>query len=286
MEEEKKRHFFLNLLIIFILLLIGLYLYARFYEPRNLKVKEYRISSKELPTSFSGIKIVHISDIYFGNTTHIENLDKVVEKINILKPDLVLFTGNLFGNNIKKAESVTKSLSKIDSTLGKYAVKGNKDYVLEFDTIMESSGFKILKNEYELIYNEGLTPIFICGLNSSLKEEVNLNNCLNYYKDKVEDLYTPKYKIFMVHEGDTSNKILDSDIEVNLILSGNSLNGTINIPYYGPLIIPKGSKEYFSPHYKRENTEIYISSGIGTDKYPYRLFNPSSFNLYRLKSLQ
>ncbi len=284
-QEPKKSHILLNIFIIIVILIIGLYLYARYVEPSKLIVKEYKISSENIPSNFSGIKIVHFTDLYWGNTTYDENLEKLVERINELKPDLILFTGNLAASN-KNIEKLTERLSNLNASLGKYAVKGNKDYDIDYDSIMSQSGFKILSNEYDLIYNEGLTPIYICGLNSSLKETVNLDNCLNYLETLEEGIYNPKYKIIMVHEGDVTKKILKEDIKFDLILSGNSLNGTIDLPYYGPLFIPKGSKEYISPHYTRGNTEIYISSGIGTDKYPYRVFNPPSFNLYRLKSLQ
>lgn len=284
--EEKKPHFFINLFLFLIILILGVYLYARYYEPSRFIVKEYRIASEEIPTNFSGIKIIHITDIYFGNTTDLKNVEVMVEKINELKPDIILFTGNLFGNNVKKVEELKSILMKLDSNLGKYAVKGNNDYIDEYSSFMEEINFKVLNNEYDLIYNEGLTPIYLCGLTSSLKEGVNIENCVNGYKTLEEDSYKPNYKIFMVHEGDVAKEIMTSDVKANLILAGNSLNGTINLPYYGQLIIPKGSKEFFGSHYKREDTEIYVSSGLGTDQYPYRLFNPPSINFYRLKSLQ
>ena len=127
-EKENKGHLLLNIFILFIILLIGLYLYARYVEHDKLIMKEYKIESKKIPSNFSGTKIVHISDIYFGNTTDIKNIDNLVKNINKMKPDLILFTGNFYGNNIKKEKELIKSLSKLESKLGKYAVKGKNDY--------------------------------------------------------------------------------------------------------------------------------------------------------------
>lgn len=286
-EEPKKSHKLLNVFICLLILVSLLYLYARYIEPSKLIVKEYRISSENIDSNFSGIKIVHFTDLYWGNTTYEENLEKMVNKINKLKPDIVLFTGNLTDGKHKNEKELKTLLSKINSSLGKYAVKGAKDYNNKFTTIMLDSGFQILNNEYDLIYNEGLKPIFICGIGSSLEDDAVLDNCLGYLSGLNKDnKNNPEYKIIMVHEGDFSKEILKQDIKFDLILSGNSLNGTIDLPYYGPVFVPKGSKTYVSPHYTRGSTEIYISSGIGTDKYPYRLFNPPSFNLYRLKSLK
>ncbi len=284
-EKSKAKNILLNIFLVVVILISGVYLYARYIEPSKLIVKEYKISRENIPSNFSGIKIVHFTDLYWGNTTHNEEVEKLVKKINELKPDLILFTGNLTNGAYKSAEKLTEYLTDMTSVLGKYAIKGNEDFDEKYISIMSESGFKILQNEYELIYNDGLIPIYLCGLNSSLKETINLEGCLNYFEETENEVYKPNYKIIMTHEGDNAKILLNQDISFDLILSGNSLNGTINLPYYGPLFLPKGSEEYFTPHYKRGNTHIYISSGIGTAAYPYRLLNPPSFNLYRLKSL-
>jgi predicted MPP superfamily phosphohydrolase len=71
--------------------------------------------------------------------------------------------------------------------------------------------------------------------------------------------------------------------DVDLILSGNSLGGQINIPNVGGLFKIDGSRKYIDNYYRINNTDLYVSSGIGTRKYPYRLFNHPSINFYRIK---
>lgn len=280
-EKENKGHTLLNVFIILVILLIGLYLYARYVEHDKLIMKEYKIESEKIPQNFSGIKIIHLSDLYFGNTTDIKNVDNLVKKINKMKPDLILFTGNFYGNNIKKENELAKSLSKLNSKLGKYAVKGKNDYYENYDSFIKDIGFITLENNYELIYKDSLTPIFLCGLSSSLKEEVSLSTCMEFFKENDENDY---YRIYMIHESDNIKKIVDNS-SPNLLLSGNTLGGYIKIPLYGPLFKPQGSKNYMGEYYKFGNTEVFVSTGIGTDKYTYRFLNKPSFNLYRLKSL-
>lgn len=284
MEEttENKSHIFINIFIIIVIIFITLYLYARYAEHSKIIMNEYRVASESLPNSFDGIKIVHISDLYFGNTTSIKDVNLLVEKVNKMKPDLILFTGNIYGNNIKKEEELINSLSNLKANLGKYAVKGNNDYYKDYFNFMESIGFIVIENNYELIYKDTNTPIFLCGLNSSLKEEVNLSECVNFFREN-EDLNY--YKIYMIHESDNIKKIIDNE-EVDLLLTGNSLGGYIDIPFYGPLLKPNGSKKYMEKYYRINNSEVFVSTGVGTDKYPYRFLNKPSFNLYRLKSLK
>ncbi len=283
MEEQKenKSHILINIFIVLVVLLIGLYLYARYVEHNKLIMKEYKIASDKIPENFSGVKIAHISDLYFGNTTNIKNVDTLVERVNTMKPDLILFTGNIYGNNIKKEEELIKSLSRLESKLGKYAVKGKNDYFKDYDSFMKSIGFNVLENNYELIYKDTITPIFLCGLNSSLKEEVSLVTCADYFKETKEEFY----QIYMIHESDNIKKLVDNT-DANLVLTGNSLGGYIRVPIYGPLFKPTGSKNYMNEYYKFEDVEVFVSTGIGTDKYAYRFLNKPSFNLYRLKSLK
>lgn len=281
-NEGNKNHVIINIFIFIVILLIALYLYARYVEHSKIITKEYRISSEILPQNFDGIKIVHISDIYFGNTTDIKEIDKLVNAINVYDPDLILFTGNLYGNNIKKESDLQKSLLMLKSKLGKYAVKGNNDYYDSYTDFMEGIDFKVLDNNYDLIYKDTVEAIYICGLSSSLKEEITFDNCDKYFEDNPE---VDNYSIYMVHESDVIKKITDNE-DANLILTGNSLGGYIKIPFYGSLIRPHGSKKYLNEYYKIGGSEAFVSSGIGTDKYPYRFLNKPSFNLYRLKSLK
>ena len=67
-----------------------------------------------------------------------------------------------------------------------------------------------------------------------------------------------------------------------MILAGHSLNGQVNIPFYGAFITPEGYKKYYKNHYSINNHELYVSNGLGVMKYDFRLFNTPSFNVYRL----
>ena len=69
-----------------------------------------------------------------------------------------------------------------------------------------------------------------------------------------------------------------------LILSGHSINGSINIPIIKKTLLPEGALNYYEEYYKINNTDIYISNGIGVNNLNFRLFNKPSFNLYRLKT--
>ncbi len=283
-KEEKKSHKFLNFIIFFFVLIVSIVLYSKYIGTKGLIVKEYRVDSQILTSNFSGLKIVHFSDLLYKSTVNKEDVKNVVEKINLLKPDIVVFTGNLFSNNVKIKEEdknfLIEELSKIHTSIDKYAIYGEVDYSNQYyEQIMKNSGFIILNNSYEEIYYNDNNPMYIVGLPSSLKENIDLDSSFEFY-DENNRVYT----IVLVHEGKTIKYLDESTYEVDLILGGHSLNGSVVLPFYGGVFVDDASYKYSKPEYKKGITNIYISSGIGTRNYGFRLLNKPSINLYRLKA--
>lgn len=270
---KKKKH---NILIYFILVIALLFLYSKYIEPYNLTIKEYKIENKYLPNSFDGIKIVHFSDVHLESTVDIKYLDKIVNLINKQNPNIVVFTGDMLDKrrtlNDSKIESVKKSLSKIKSNLGNYAVSGNHD-IKQLDTykkIMDTN-FTILDNEEKLIYYKENTPISIIGLSDSSETKINYD-----VLEKENDYY----RFVLCHEPDEYKKI--SNYSFNVMFSGHSHGGQVRLPFIGKIYTPIGAKTYYDDYYKLDNKEIFISNGIGTTRIDIRFNSAPSINLYRL----
>lgn len=283
--EEKKGGKLLSIFLFLIIVVVTIFLYAKYRGIKGLIVKEYRVESEILTSNFSGLKIVHFSDLLYKSTVDKDDVKNLVKRINELKPDIVVFTGDLINKNAKitneDIEFLETELESISVKIGKYAIYGDEDYSVEsYKTIMEKGKFKILNNSYDEIFYKNNDSMFIVGLPSSLKEEVKLEEAFAFYKEDEKR----KFIIVLVHDGKTIKFLDESTYEVDLVLGGHSLNGSAVIPYYGGVFIDDGSYKYYQEHYSKGITDIYISSGIGTNKYPYRIFNKPSFNLYRLKA--
>lgn len=283
--EEKKGGKLLSIFLFLIIVVVTIFLYAKYRGIKGLIVKEYRVESEILTSNFSGLKIVHFSDLLYKSTVDKDDVKNLVKRINELKPDIVVFTGDLINKNAKitneDIEFLETELESISVKIGKYAIYGDEDYSVEsYKTIMEKGKFKILNNSYDEIFYKNNDSMFIVGLPSSLNEEVKLEEAFAFYKEDEKR----KFIIVLVHDGKTIKFLDESTYEVDLVLGGHSLNGSVVIPYYGGVFIDDGSYKYYQEHYSKGITDIYISSGIGTNKYPYRIFNKPSFNLYRLKA--
>ena len=258
-----------------ILAIILLLLYMRFIGTSGLSVREYKIKNSNL-SSFYGLKIVHFTDLHYGMSVDDKKMSYLVESINRTKPDIVIFTGDLVDRHTKVTDEISKilikNLSNIESTYGKYYVRGNHDKVNKsYDSIMTNSNFKSL-TDYDVIYSKDNKSLFIGGvnvdesLNNDTKEALNLNNY--------------DYKIFALHYPDKVDEIIKYNFD--LIVAGHSHNGQVRLPIIGPIITPDNAKKYYEPYYKINNTKLYISGGIGNSVLNFRLFDKPSFNLYRL----
>ena len=284
-KEKKKGGKLLSIFLFLVVIVVTIFLYAKYTGIKGLIVKEYRVKSEILTNNFSGLKIIHFSDLLYKSTVDKEDVKNLIKRINELKPDIVVFTGDLINKNAKinneDIEFLEEELESISAKVGKYAIYGDEDYSIEsYKTIMEKSKFKILNNSYDEIFYKNNESMFIIGLPSSLKEEIKLEDAFNFYKEDEKR----KFIIVLVHDGKTIRFLDESTYEVDLVLGGHSLNGSIVIPYYGGIFIDDGAYKYYQEHYSKGITDIYISSGVGTNKYPYRIFNKPSFNLYRLKA--
>ena len=271
------------LLIIFIVLFL-IIVYARYVGTMALVTKEYTLSSKDIPDGFDGIKIVHFSDLHYNRAITLSKVKSIVEEINLINPDIVVFTGDIIDKDTnlsdKDYNQLTNLFLKIKAKYGKYAVMGNHDYDKDKDkviSIYNESKFKFLDNDYEIIYNKDNEKIFIGGLNTVSYNQDNLDKTMEYFKDN-DDI---DYKIILVHEPDISDKIVTS-YDVNLILAGHSHNGQVRLPFIGAIYKPPYAKKYYDNYYNINGTDLYISSGIGVSTLNYRLWNRPSINFYRI----
>lgn len=253
--------FFFKLIIVLILIVAGLIFYAFKIEPYLLTVNKYNLNEKSNDT----IKIIQFSDTHIKNNFTYKNLNKVVNSINQLNPDVVIFTGDLYDNYAKYHDDINiiKELKKIKANYAKIAIWGNRDYgggaSRYYENIIKEAGFTLLKNEnYDLTTNEN-KKILITGLDDSILGNPKLS------VSKVEQY---DYRILLSHEPDNVTMFAVDDYQ--LILSGHSHGGQINIPFFSFINQKALSSTMFAKKYSggmtqlNPTTKIYVNTGIRT----------------------
>lgn len=280
------RKFFKFLLV---LLIIGvlIFLYARYIGTSGLITHEYKIETSDIGDSFDGLKVIHFSDLHYLRITNKDTLKNVIDEINLINPDIVFFTGDLVDKDFELSENeeveLIRLLGEINSKYGKYAAIGNHDYYKDAEqlkNIFASSDFNLMRNDYDIIYGDNDDKLFIGGVDTYSYDAADIDKVMEYFYDN-EDI---SYKIILAHEPDYTDTII-SKYDVDLVLSGHSHNGQINIPYIKKLFLPFGSEKYYEEYYRVSNTDLYVSSGIGVSRINLRLFNRPSINFYRINKI-
>lgn len=258
---------FICVVLLFFLVGCLVFVYARFIEPSLLKVKSYVVETK-MP--IQNCKIVFFTDTHFGKLYDDSNLEKIVKKINSLEADIIVFGGDFLDNYARDRQDLDfdllqKGFSQMKATYKKYAVWGNHDYgggaVRIFENFMSSSGFEILKDESRKLKAYGINIVgFDDYLMGSRQANYNIESDL--------------YNIVIAHEPIVAQFIKNSG--ENLILSGHTHGGQINVPFLGDTLLPEGSGGFISGFYDpseintKTNLQMYVSSGIGLTRYPFR----------------
>ena len=245
--------------------------YSRYIEPERLVVKEITV---ETEMDIEKCRIVFFTDTHFGALYDEKHIERIVEMINGLDSDIVIFGGDLLDNyardkEILDMEYLQGELSRIEAKAGKYAVFGNHDYgggaIRIYEDFMNDCGFRVLNDE--IVFLEEFN-IEIIGFDDYLLGQTEAD----FYH-----IQTETFHLIAMHEPITSKFIKSSD--ENFIVSGHTHGGQVFVPYFTRKLLPNGSDQFMKGLYDMQATgsdtfaQMYVSSGIGLTKYPFRLFN-------------
>jgi len=256
--KNKTKRILLSILSLFILLIIALPFYAWKVEPFLVHVNHVELGKKNERTP---LNVVQISDLQVSEYYETNRLDKVIEKVNAQKPDILLFTGDLFDNYSKYPEQMAPMIEKLKAfkaNIGKYAVWGNHDYgggaVRVYEDVMSAGGFTVLRNQGETLTLSDGRQVFLGGLDDSLLGNPSVSDTLAYRQNY-------DYAITMTHEPDVADAFIGTDTQ--LVLAGHSHGGQVWIPF-SPIKNVLAEKYTRGLYQLDAITQLYVNTGIGT----------------------
>jgi predicted MPP superfamily phosphohydrolase len=122
------------------------------WNARHPRVKHYDITIDKHAGSLRQLHVVMVSDIHLGTIIHNDYLTKMVAMVNQLKPDLILFAGDVFDENVETVnkQQMTYNFRKLNAQYGTYAVLGNHEYIggnaEEAINYLTAAGVKVLRD--------------------------------------------------------------------------------------------------------------------------------------------
>lgn len=248
------------------------------------KIHRSSIKFDNLPESFRGLKIVHISDMHIGSFTNTAPLEKAFSLIMQEEADLIVFTGDLVNNKYTETDGFIETLQKLKAPMGVYSIFGNHDYgdYIPWDSIKEKekaqeslkmvhrdAGWKLLWDEFAELEKDG-DKIAILGVqNWGARGFAKYGDLSKTHKGTQQY----PFKILLSHDPSHWDKEVSKKYkDIDLTLSGHTHGFQFGIEIPGFKWSPS---KYIYPHwaglYQQGNQYLYVNRGLGFLGYPGRL---------------
>ena len=260
MKKEKKRVFIyigLTMLSLFVNI---------FIEPYFLEDKVINITSNDVPQEFNNLRIVFISDIHHGPFFNIERVKKLVEKINIKNPDIIMLGGDYVHRSPKYIKPCFNELRNLKASLGVFGVLGNHDHWEDAELTkisMRQVGIHQLDNTAFWVYKNG-QKIKIGGVGDYFEDIQDIN-------PTIKDANVNDFVILLTHNPDYVENIKTKKID--LVLGGHTHGGQVTLfGLWAPVVPSRYGQKYRTGIINNENTKVIVSNGIGTITPPVRFF--------------
>lgn len=242
--------------------------YPVFIERNIVQVNRYKIPVANLPLSFHGFTLAHLTDIHLGFLVSETFVEEIVHRTNQLNTDAIVCTGDYVHNRntIEEIDKVWPILSKLSARYGVYSVLGNHDHWGDSSRSLywlERSGQNI-RHQCKAIYM-GKDRILIGGAGDFWGDKLNIDKA--FLSSDQGDC-----RILLAHNPDSVDTEFDTPL--SLVLSGHTHGGQVVIPFLGTPRLPVENKAYSSGLIATPKTPLFISRGIGWAIVPVR------FNCY------
>ena len=258
--------------------------YGAFKAVYKFKVHHHIIETSILPKSFNGLKIVQLSDLHLGSfNSRFSKLDRAVEKINHLKADYILITGDLVNNYAWELKGWQNIFNKLNAKREKYAVLGNHDYgdYSKWDSPEEKKqnftaikiffrdiGFKLLLNESK-IDSENNEKIAIIGVENWGKPPFKQYGDLQKALKNVKSI---PFKILLSHDPTHWTEEIIDKTDIAITFAGHTHGMQAAFQYknfqWSPI---KYKFKHWAGLYKHKQQYLYVNRGLGWLGFPARI---------------
>lgn len=250
----------------------------------DFRVNRMKLHFENLPDSFEGFRLVHISDIHSGSFDSEGAIRHGIELVNNEQPDLICFTGDLVNNDSREIEPFMEDFKKLNAKHGIYSTLGNHDYgdykswespeakeknMELLHQYQEEMGFKLLNNENAIIEKSG-QRIGIYGVENWGNRPFPQRGDIDAALKGAEDV---SFKVLMSHDPTHwDKKILKHPTHFDLTLAGHTHGMQFGVEIPGFKWSPI---KYIYPQwaglYEKASQLLYVNRGFGFLGFPGRV---------------
>lgn len=208
--------------------------YGALWGRRDIQVTEVTVHSPKLPAGFEGLRILQFSDAHVGTWgTDTTFVSKLVERINSLKPDMIVFTGDIVNRKTSELHPFEDILSRLHAPLGVYSILGNHDYgdytdwptpqakeenLRQMREAQKRMGWHLLDNKHVFV-RQGGDSIALIGVENWGEAPFK---CYGDLKKAYPDANDANFKLLLTHNPMHWHQIVRHDTDIDLTLSGHT----------------------------------------------------------------
>lgn len=254
--------------------------YPALIEPSRVAIHDVPVHVPNLPAAWEGLTIAHLTDLHRSRYVSAAYLCECVARANALSPDLMVFTGDylshtrgprrryVYGDDAEAeqfAHEAAQCIGRARARHGVFASLGNHDHWYDAGTVtrlIEAAGVPVLRNQSVAVTIRG-EPLPIIGLGDMWTEPPDFPRAFAGVDAPVT--------LVLMHNPDPFEHWAQPGS--HLILAGHTHGGQVNIPFYGPPIIPSNyGRKYARGLFRRGAAQMYVNAGLGC------IFPPVRFN--------
>ena len=267
-ERTKELTSFVVIVVVTVIVLGG------YINARTPIIKTLELSISKNGRTIKSLNIAVASDIHLGTIVCKSKLERIVQHINSLNPDLVLLPGDVVDEDIGPVirNNLGETLRKIRSKYGVFAITGNHEYIGGVEPAckyLAEHGITMLRDTWvkigDSLYVVGREDISIRGFTGKTRKPLSE---LMAEVDKSYPVILMDHQPFRLAEAEANG--------VDLQLSGHTHHGQL-WPFN---LITKKVYELSWGYKKKGSTHYYVSCGVGTWGPPIRTGNrPEIINI-------
>jgi len=236
-----------------------------YYNTTNTVIKKTEITINKKAGGFKQLNIVAVSDIHLGTIIGNRKFQSIVEKVNSLKPDIIILAGDVIDEDVNAVirKDIGRSLHKLQSVYGIYAVTGNHEYIggaekackylTDHNIIVLRDTFKWVDSSFYIIGREDKEKLRFSGRERKKLLEI------------IKGLDPELPKILIDHQPYHLEEAQMNDIDLQI--SGHTHHGQL-FPFN---LITRMIFEVSRGYKQKGTTHYYVSSGAGTWGPPVRI---------------
>jgi predicted MPP superfamily phosphohydrolase len=214
------------------------------------------------------LKIAVASDIHLGDIVGNRHLQRLVDRVREMKPDLILLPGDVIDDRIEPfiRHNMAEVMQQLQAPLGVYAVLGNHEYygsqIEEYVQRMERIGVRVLRDETVLTGDS----VYIAGRKDRTAEATSGRLPV---AELLEQADRSLPVILMDHQPYGFAKAAQAGAD--LLLCGHTHRGQYAPNHW----ITRRLFELDWGYMKKEQMHVVVSSGFGTWGPPIRIASRS-----------